>query len=242
MIARIVLLAGVITFAGPIGAQEAPRLFLDREDRDASFIEPFVELPGDLLQKHPSLSRQVILFFRPDCPFSPGVHEDLRVWAETLPEGWTFKAIPAVQRGETGLATVHFAARLAVSKGWTRAYSETRYWDSLYSRAAAGEVNLRDVLDVAESAIDAGVDRSALRRALKETVIRDAALQGIELAFDHQLRRVPVISVGGRYATHPDLVGTDPTNLLRVVNALVSMRLEALPNPQITNPTTPEAP
>lgn len=217
-------------------------MILDRDNREASFIEPFVELPDEILEKHPGLAQQVILFFRPDCPFSPGVHDDLRIWASTLPDGWTFNAIPAVQPGETGLATVHFAARLAFRKGWADSYSENRYWDSLYRRTAEGQINLRDALDVAESAVEAGINPPAIERALKETVIRDAALQGIELALDHNLTRVPVISVGGRFATHPDLVGTDPTNLLRVANALVSMVISSPESPQAEDPTQPESP
>lgn len=220
--------AVALAVASPIAiSQDPPRLIWHEDRQDESYIEPFVEVDSRVRERFPEVRNRVILWFRPDCDFSAAIHDDLLMWSTTLPADWQLKVIPVAQLGETGLATVHYAGRLAVRNRWADQFNETRYWSSLYARSGGGEVDFRDVRDVAESAIVAGgVDREVLTRALIQPVVRDAALRSMELAAAHAISRVPVISVDGRFSTHPDLVGNNPTNLLRVINSLVSIAIE----------------
>lgn len=202
------------------GAARMPGIETDERGRPTA-IEPFLRvLPMGPLDID-GLGTSVIMIFSTNCENSRQIHSRAAIWAQTLPEGWRFMPMHVVGPGYTAPGPVALAARAAAQAG-AGEFWEHDYWEMMYEAVQSGELDMEDIAGAVRVASAAGVDDQALWDKLVGPDVIEASQTMGDVLIRYQPDRVPTFIVGDRYMTHPDLVGQNPLDALRVVNALVA--------------------
>jgi len=235
------VLVVIASFAGTAGAQQAPRLIIEGDDPETAYINPYVDVSRAYPVDIPNLSKSVIFLFSPECSASRSIHRETVQWGSTLPDGWRFIPLPVMGPGATAPGFVAFGARKAAAGGGMT-FSEGLYWDLLYHEVQQNMLSMEDLRRTVAIAVEAGADEKAVWAAMQTPEVVNASINAAHVLSRYRIERVPVLVIGDRYATHPDLVGEDPINLYRVANALISRLIDQERRGAEHQPETKETP
>lgn len=197
--------------------------FENPADMDSAYLNPYIEVVTQGAPPISGLERSVIYFFSPDCPASHKLHDNIMHWGGTLPEGWRFMPVAIAGPGYTAPSLIGYAGRLEAMSGGR--FAEDQYWHLLFDAAIHRGWNTDDIDGAVDMAVQAGANEGEIRRILDASRPAQATIDTAKLQLRYELDRTPMLVVADKWLTHPDLVGSNPLNLIQVANALVSLAI-----------------
>ncbi len=177
------------------------------EGRDYTKIEP-PQRPG-------AGKVEVLEFFSYACPHCFAFEATLQAWVKTLPADVVFKRVPVpflfnaenFQRTYYALESMGLAESMSL-KVFTAFHVEKQRLDKVEDIAALVGKN--------------GGDAARFTAAFKSFSVATAVAKAKKMNGDYHIDGVPTLTVQGRWATSPSLVG-DAARALQVSNVLIDM-------------------
>lgn len=224
------MLSGLAT--GVLAQEHMPEMRMeDPENPESAYLEPYI----DVMPSHPvdidGLERTVFFVFSPECKASWTIHRSVREWGQTLPEGWRFIEVPVAGPTATAPALVSFASRKAARENGEQ-FNEPEFWDLLYEAVQEQRIDMEDIEGTIDIAVRAGASEQKVREAIQSRETYDATVQAANVMRRYRVDRTPVLIVADSYLTHPDLVGANPLDVLRIGNVLISKAIEEVSEEQ----------
>ncbi len=197
--------AGLAAFALPLSTRAQGLA----EGRDYTKIEP-PQRPGAGAGKV-----EVLEFFSYACPHCFAFEATLQAWVKTLPADVVFRRVPVpflfnaenFQRTYYALESMGLAESMSV-KVFSAFHVEKQRLDKLEDIAALVAKN--------------GGDAAKFTAAFKSFSVATAVAKAKKMNGDYRIDGVPTLTVQGRWATSPSLVG-DAARSLQVCNVLIEM-------------------
>lgn len=179
------------------------------EGRDYTKIEP-PQRPGVGAGKV-----EVLEFFSYACPHCFAFEASLQAWAKTLPADVVFKRVP-----------VHF---LFNAENFQRTYYALESMGQaesmsmkVFTAIHVDKQRLDKPEDIAALVSKSGGDAAKFTAAFKSFSAATAVAKAKKMTGDYRIDGVPTLTVQGRWATSPSLVG-DAGRSLQVCGALIEM-------------------
>ncbi|MGB3621278.1 MAG: thiol:disulfide interchange protein DsbA/DsbL [Ketobacter sp.] len=178
-------------------------------------MERFVEgVHYKKIEKAPRQEKTVVEYFSYGCPHCNHLEPVLEAWLTDMPEGITFKRVPAIwNKSFYVLAQLYYSlAEVGKEKELT-----PKVFDYLHTqkKTIPGEA------EALQFAGDLGVDTNAFDKAWKSEQVKQNLIKASEEFVVHQVKGVPAIVVNGQYQTSVSMAGSNE-ELFDVVEFLLN--------------------
>lgn len=165
-------------------------------------------------------SKRVFMFFSYTCPFCNQMWGGMDAWAKTLLPDWRYVQVPYItQEKSSKVAATAFYIVRELAPHRLAEFNRMAY--------AVGQTDAgRNGASYIAILRKMGFKEEQIRQAAMSPVTQKRLERAMILTLRYNIRRTPMMAVGGRYTTHLDFTGGDPMLLGQLLSALVSMSIE----------------